>query len=307
MTELDHNAAAQAVRDFCAARNISYDADVVLKDYTTFQIGGRCALMASPCSAEEIAALVRFCREGQVPYTVVGRGSNLLVSDEGVEGIIIRLGKRLSGLKLLSDGVVECAAGVSLARLCAFAQENGLSGLEFAWGIPGSAGGAVYMNAGAYGGEMKDVLLQASHVTDDGQVGTLPSEELMLGYRRSFYTGKEYVITSLQVGLHPDDPQAIRARMDDYMQRRMSKQPLEYPSAGSVFKRPEGNYAGKLIQDCGLKGYRIGGAMVSDKHSGFIINVGNATCADVQALIRHIQETVAQQTGYRLECEVKMI
>ena len=275
--------------------------------HCTFKIGGPADLFASPRDQKQLCDLLALCREAQVPVTVVGKGSDLLVSDEGIRGVVVHIDGGFGGLSLAGPGVIRCGAGVSLAKLCLFALENGLTGLEFAWGIPGSAGGAAYMNAGAYGGEMKQVLTRCTHMTPDGRLGAFAGEELALSYRRSAYTGSDRIITSLELALAPGDKEQIRARMDDYLSRRKQKQPLEYPSAGSVFKRPAGYFAGGLIEQCGLKGYRIGDAMVSEKHAGFIINAGQASCRDVLQLIAHIQHTVQQECGVSLECEVKHI
>ena len=195
-------------------------------------------------------------------------------------------------------------AGVSLSKLCAFAASHALGGLEFAWGIPGSVGGAVYMNAGAYGGEIVDVIKSATFLEEDGTIRTLPVEELDLSYRHSCFTGTKRIILEAEFSLHPDEKEAISARMDDYIGRRTSKQPLDKPSAGSTFKRPKGGYASALIEQCGLKGFTIGGAQVSEKHSGFLVNCGDATAADMEALIHHVQRVVKEQTGFSLECEV---
>ena len=275
--------------------------------HTTFKIGGPADLFASPKDQAQLGEILALCREAQVPVTVIGKGSNLLVSDEGIRGVVVHMDGGFGGLTLAGPHTIRCGAGISLAKLCLFALENGLSGLEFAWGIPGSAGGAAYMNAGAYGGEMKQVLTRCTHITPDGRLGAFSGENLKLSYRRSAYTDSDYVITSLELTLTPGNKDQIRAKMDDYLSRRKEKQPLEYPSAGSVFKRPPGYFAGGLIEQCGLKGYRIGDAMVSEKHAGFIINVGQASCRDVLQLIAHIQRTVLQECGVPLECEVKHI
>jgi UDP-N-acetylmuramate dehydrogenase len=274
--------------------------------HTTFQIGGPADVFIDVSGEAALAALLKVCRKEEIPFLVVGKGSDLLISDQGFRGAVLHLGAGFCELRREEDRVY-CGAGNSLARLCRFAQQSGLAGLEFAWGIPGSAGGAVYMNAGAYGGEMKDVLVCCRHVSAEGVSGGLQGEALGLSYRHSAYHDNGAVVTSLVVQLRRDDPDSVDMRMQDYMQRRKSKQPLEYPSAGSVFKRPPGYFAGGLIEQCGLKGKRIGGAMVSTKHAGFIVNTGNATCEDVCSLIDLIQETVLRETGVALECEVKWI
>lgn len=275
--------------------------------YTSFQIGGPADVFVEVPSGPALSQLLRVCGEQSLPWIILGNGSNLLVPDEGLRGVVLHLCGEFQTVTPMEDGKIQCGAAVSLMKLCKTAQQQGLSGLEFAWGIPGSVGGAAYMNAGAYGGEMKDVLLHCRHVAATGELGQRMGEALCLSYRRSAYTDTKDVITWVTVGLKKDDPAAIRERMDDYMGRRKAKQPLEYPSAGSVFKRPEGHYAGGLIEQCGLKGHRVGGAMVSEKHAGFLINFDRAACADVCNLIAHIQEKVYQQTGVPLEREIKIL
>jgi len=281
--------------------------DEPMSRYTTFKIGGPADLVLEISSETDLCRVVRKCRSLKVPYCVVGKGSNLLVSDKGIEGCVLLLTGELTGIERIGKGRVRSGAGTSLARLCSFALSEELSGLEFAWGIPGSVGGAAFMNAGAYGGEMKNVLLSCRHVTPEGEIGELNGEALKLGYRRSAYTKNGCIITQITVQLTKDSTAEIRGRMEDYMQRRKSKQPLEYPSAGSVFKRPPGKFAGALIENSGLKGYAVGGAKVSEKHAGFIVNTGGATCREVEALITHIQKTVEERENVRLECEVKKI
>lgn len=279
-----------------------------LARYTSFQIGGNADLLVSPSSPEALAELLVLCRHKGIPFFILGKGSNLLISDKGMRGVVFHLDRGFSSLQLAEDGVtITCGAGVSLTRLCRFALEHSLTGLEFAFGIPGSAGGAAYMNAGAYGGEMKDVLKSVTHLTPSGTSGSLSGDALRLRYRRSAYTDNGFIITGITVELQKGNREEIHARMLELMERRKSKQPLEYPSAGSIFKRPEGYYAAALIEQCGLKGKSVGGAQVSEKHSGFIINTGSATCRDVQDLIVVIQQTVFQKVGVKLETEVKMV
>lgn len=297
--------------NICNIKQIALDKGCTVKEnepmsrYTTFKIGGSAQALISVYDITSLKAILQQCQKDNVPVFILGKGSNLLVSDKGIEGVVIRLDGNFKRITLVDDETVCCGAAASLASLCRFALEKGLSGLEFAWGIPGSAGGAAYMNAGAYGGEMKDVLLECSHITKDGECGRLSSDELELSYRHSAYADNQNVITGITVKLKKDSTAEINARMDDYMNRRKSKQPLEYPSAGSVFKRPAGYFAGTLIQDSGLKGVRVGGAMVSEKHAGFIINTGSATCDDVLKLIEHIKQTVKAKFGVELECEIK--
>ena len=274
---------------------------------TTFKIGGEARLLVSVPNISALKAVLFQCQKENAPIFVLGKGSNLLVSDKGIDGVVIKLDGEFKRITLVEDDTIFCGAAASLASLCRFACDNGLSGLEFAWGIPGSVGGAVYMNAGAYGGEMKDVLICSSHIGKNGEISSLPAEELDLSYRHSIYSESGDIITGAAVRLKRDSKAEISRRMDEYMQRRRDKQPLDYPSAGSVFKRPQGYYAGTLIEICGLKSCSIGGAQVSSKHAGFIINTGKASCDDVLSLIKHIQNTVYSKYAVELECEVKPI
>lgn len=275
--------------------------------HTSFNIGGPADLFIEIVSKETLSSLVTACRRWEIPIFILGNGSNLLVSDYGIGGAVLHISDGFSELQLIGAYDIRCGAGARLSRLCNFAHENSLSGLEFAWGIPGSTGGAAFMNAGAYGGEMKDVLVSCEHIGPDGTGGSREGEALELAYRRSAYSSSGEIITSLRLHLKPGDPEAIRTRMDELMLRRKEKQPLEFPSAGSVFKRPPDHFAGTLIEQCGLKGFQIGGAQVSEKHAGFIINRGGATCSDVRRLIEHIQSEVFLQTSIQLETEIRMI
>ncbi len=284
-----------------------YYKDFPLAKVTSFQTGGNADLLFLPSGAQALSALITACKESGVPYFVIGNGSNLLVSDKGVRGVVLRLGAPMSEIAYLGDGKIRCAAGAPLTALCNFALKHSLSGLEFAYGIPGSAGGAAYMNAGAYGGEMKNVLTSCNHIAPDGTIGSFSGEALELGYRKSVYSGKSYCITDLFLQLTKGDAAQIKAAMDDKMARRIEKQPLEFPSAGSTFKRPEGYFAGALIEECGLKGFSVGGAQVSEKHAGFVINKGGATTADILALIHRIQDTVYRKKGVFLQTEVEFI
>lgn len=275
--------------------------------YTSFKIGGPAQLFLCPASQEQLSAVCREAARLYVPLTVIGNGSNLLVADEGIRGAVIHIGRGFQELRPDGPTGLVCGAGVPLKRLCLFALENSLTGLEFAYGIPGSAGGAAFMNAGAYGGEMKDILKACDHIDAQGVSGRLEGEALALSYRHSAYSENGCIITTLHLSLAQGEPEAIAQRHKELMARRKEKQPLEYPSAGSVFKRPEGYFAGTLIEQCGLKGKTVGGAQVSRKHAGFIINTGNATCADVLALIRLIQEEVFKAAGVKLEPEIRRI
>ena len=278
-----------------------------MKEHTSLKTGGNADILINPKDDEAVKAILTFAKENDTPLTVVGNSSNMLVSDDGIKGIVMKTAGGLNDISL-SGNIITAGAGVSLAGLCIFALDNSLSGLEFAYGIPGTVGGAVYMNAGAYGGEIKDVLKCVTHITPGLITEQKSVGELSLSYRHSFYSDNDgYFILNAQFELQKDDPKLIKERMDDFLSRRKSKQPLEYPSAGSTFKRPEGYFAGKLIEDCGLKGYRIGGAMVSEKHAGFVINYDNATTEDILNLITYIQKTVKEKTGVTLETEVKIL
>lgn len=293
----------------CEEFGCAYREKEPMRLHTSFKIGGPADLYLMPDTPEQVSALLPFIRKCGIPLYILGRGSNVLVSDEGIRGAVLALGGRMSGMRLCSPTTISCAAGAGLERLCRFALEHGLTGLEFAYGIPGSVGGAVFMNAGAYGGEMKDVLRSATHCTANGQIEALRGDALDLSYRHSAYMGmgEGCCILSAEISLQPGDPADIRARMEELRGKRREKQPLEYPSAGSTFKRPKGAYAAELIDRCGLKGLRIGDAMVSEKHAGFIVNVGSASCADILRLIERVQEAVLQKTGYALECEVRLL
>ncbi|MDO4798425.1 MAG: UDP-N-acetylmuramate dehydrogenase [Coriobacteriales bacterium] len=273
--------------------------------HTTFEVGGPADVFVVPQSTQELIACVGGCRKLQVPYFVLGKGSDLLVSDEGYRGVMIALDDLCD---IAQDGnVLVCDAGAALVDVAERACELGLAGFEFACGIPGSVGGACFMNAGAYDGCMADVLESVDVLDADGAVRTLAVDELDLGYRRSRVRTEGLVVLRARIALSPQDAAQIRAKMDDFTRRREEKQPLEYGSAGSTFKRPEGYFAGKLIMDSGLKGYRVGNACVSTKHAGFVVNLGGATAADVRAVITHVQDEVERQFGVRLEPEVRFL
>lgn len=290
----------------CNEIKCEYAVEVPLKDYTSFKIGGNADVLVFPDTANKVIAVTDFLRSNGIPLLVIGKGSNLLINDGGFRGVVINTCK-MDKIELVDDTTIYCQSGASLSRLCRFALENSLTGLEFAFGIPGTAGGAAYMNAGAYGGEMKDVLSRCVHISPDGMVSAYESTELDLSYRHSVYSDKDYIILSLFLKLEKGDKSEIKAKMDDLISRRRDKQPLEFPSAGSTFKRPEGFFAGALIEQCGLKGYTSGGAQVSEKHAGFVVNIGEATAEDVMNVINHCKETVFNRTGVTLEPEVKII
>lgn len=292
--------------DLCKEIECEYSTDTLLKDYTSFKIGGKADVMIFPDSIEKVSAVIRFIGCENITALVLGKGSNMLVDDDGFRGVVINT-CRLDDLTLVDETTVVCQCGVSLSKLCRFALENSLTGLEFAFGIPGTAGGAAYMNAGAYGGEMKDVLVSCEHINADGSIGVFNADELKLGYRHSVYSDSDMLITSLTLKLSKGNSDEIKAKMDELMGKRRDKQPLEYPSAGSTFKRPEGYFAGALIEQCNLKGFTVGGAQVSEKHAGFVVNKGGATASDVISVIEHCKKTVFENTGVTLEPEVKII
>lgn len=277
-----------------------------MKKHTTFRIGGPADYFLMPQSEKEAADAVAVCREERVPYSIVGNGSNLLVSDSGYRGVVIQLYKEMSRVQV--EGThIYAQAGASLAKIAAAAMEAGLAGFEFAAGIPGTLGGACVMNAGAYGGEMKDVLVNVTVLDESGSIKKLVGSELELGYRTSIIAKKGYIVLNAEIELRRGNLDEIRCLMNELRDKRVSKQPLEYPSAGSTFKRPEGYFAGKLIQDAGLRGFRVGDAMVSEKHCGFVINAGEATAAEVDSLMKQVSERVQAQFGVALEPEVKRL
>lgn len=276
--------------------------------YTSFRVGGPADLLVEPNSTEALSGLLKACKQEGVKPLVLGKGSNVLVPDSGLQNVVLLLGEAFSKVEYCGNNMVRAQAGASVTKLCRFALDYSLTGLEFAYGIPGSVGGAIYMNAGAYGGEMKDVVMVVNHMTADGEKGSWQGKaELGFDYRYSNYMGADLIITSVIFYLEKGNPDAIKMKMDQTMARRVAKQPLEYPSAGSTFKRPEGHFAGALIEQCNLKGYAIGGAQVSEKHAGFVINRGNATATDILQLISYIQETVRKETGVSLEPEVQIL
>lgn len=290
------------------SNNILYKTDEPMSKHTSFKTGGNAAVFIDIADAETLGKVLKICSEEQTDIFVLGKGSNLLVSDEGIrDKAVIHLSTDFAEMKLLDETTIEVQAGASLASLCKFALANSLTGLEFAYGIPGSVGGAAYMNAGAYGGEMKDVVTMVNHVDKNGNVGCYCGSELDFSYRHSAYSDSDFIITSVVIKLEKGDKAEIEAQMTDVMGRRVDKQPLEYPSAGSVFKRPQGYFAGALIEQSDLKGKRIGGAMVSEKHAGFIINYDNATTTDVINLIKYCQKTVFDKFGVELHTEIKFV
>jgi UDP-N-acetylmuramate dehydrogenase len=277
-----------------------------MKDHTTFKIGGPCDYFLTPSSLDELSQLLVLCKEHKIEVFVLGNGSNLLVTDKGYRGAVIQVFKNFNQVTIEGNTIIA-GAGILLVALASVAAKGKLTGLEFASGIPGTLGGAVYMNAGAYGGEMKQVVTKVTAINLNGEVKVFNRNELDFDYRHSALQDKHFIAIEVELELKEGDIKSIKELMFDFNSRRKDKQPLEFPSAGSTFKRPEGYYAGKLIMDSGLKGYRIGDAMVSDKHCGFVVNNGDATFNEVYELIQHIQKTVFEQYGVTLQREVKIL
>lgn len=277
-----------------------------MKKHTTFRIGGPADIFAVPGTPGEAAEVVRICREQRAPFYVIGNGSNLLVSDGGYRGVILQIYKNLSEISVREE-LMTVQAGAMLSVMAKRALAAGLSGLEFASGIPGTAGGAVVMNAGAYGQEIKDVLEEITVLTPEGTIESVPAEKLDLSYRHSTVPEKGWIVLGARLRLQKGDAGEIRARMEELRERRAEKQPLDLPSAGSTFKRPEGSFAGRLIMEAGLRGFSVGDAQVSEKHCGFVVNKGNATAADVRELIREVTERVREYAGVTLEPEIRFL
>lgn len=280
--------------------------DEPMSRHTTFRIGGPADFFLLPVSYEETGKILKVCREEHMPYFFLGNGSNLLVSDNGYRGVIIQMYRNMNQIQVEGEQI-RAQAGALLSGIAAAAKNESLEGFEFAGGIPGTLGGAVVMNAGAYGGELKDVLKEATVMTQEGEILTIPVEELAMGYRTSIVRTKGYLVLEAVIALKKGEPEEIRGRMRELTEKRTGKQPLEYPSAGSTFKRPEGHFAGKLIMDCGLRGYNVGGAKVSEKHCGFVINAGGATARDVRDLMDDVTDKVREKFGVTLEPEVKFL
>ncbi len=294
------------LEEICRANGIPCESDKPLAPLTTMKIGGACDRLVTVIGEKELLTAVDSCRSAGIPYFILGRGSNLLVSSKGYRGCVINLAPGESPV-FINGNEVTAWAGASLQRVCMLARDNSLAGLEFAYGIPGSVGGALFMNAGAYGGEMKDVVTSCRYIGADGGIHEMQAADMQLAYRSSIFSNGNYVITSVTMELRPGDKAEITVRMDELMQRRRDKQPLNYPSCGSTFKRPEGYFAAALIEECGLKGFSIGGAQVSDKHSGFVINRDNATFEDVMAVVGEVRRVVLEKKGVELECEMLIL
>jgi len=277
-----------------------------MKNHTSFRVGGPADILIMPSNTERLVEVLKLCKEKKVPFFIMGNGTNLIVRDKGIRGVVIKTYENFNEYKVI-DNVIEAYAGILLSRIADIALEKELSGLEFASGIPGTLGGAVFMNAGAYGGEMKDIVIQTEYIDSDNQVRVLSGSQHEFGYRSSCIQRESGIVLKSRIMLKKGSKSEIKAVMEDLNTRRTEKQPLELPSAGSVFRRPEGYYAGKLIQDCGLRGYRIGGAEVSCKHCGFIVNSDGATAEDIISLIKHIQKSVKAKFGVDMRTEVRIV
>lgn len=277
-----------------------------LSSYTTFGIGGSFPLLIEANGAETLSKLIPMMRNENIPFYVIGRGSNLLAADSDLDMVFIHIGRDMAEIAV-DGGKLSCGAGASLSAVCTAARDHSLAGLEFAYGIPASVGGAVFMNAGAYGGEIKDIIVSAEAVDMNGKIIIFTPAEMDMSYRHSIFSKGGYIITKAEFELQKGNVSEITEKMNTLTAKRREKQPLEYRSAGSTFKRPQGAFAAALIEQCGLKGYTVGGAQVSMKHSGFVINTGNATFEDVMAVVEHVKKTVYEQTGFTLECEPEII
>ena len=280
--------------------------DELMSRHTTFRIGGPASVFVTPKSEKDLVTAIEICRSQGAPYFILGNGSNLLVSDQGYDGVVVHIGSDLRDISV--EGTeITAKTGTMLSQVAHAALAHGLTGMEFAAGIPVSLGGACMMNAGAYGGEMSQILVGVRALDDKGQIVELAADQLELGYRHSIMMEKQYVVLGARIHLEKGNPEKIQAQMDDLKEKRIAKQPLEYPSAGSTFKRPEGAFAGKLIMDAGLRGFRIGDAMVSEKHCGFVVNAGKATAEDVCGVISHVQQVVMEKYGKELEPEIRFL
>jgi len=301
---LDREKYTKLLENIAGKENVKTDEP--MKNHTSFKIGGPADFFVTPCSVYSLCEVIKLCNNEKLPIFIMGNGTNLLVSDKGIRGVVVKIYDNLSDFHVKED-CIEAYGGILLSKLSDIALENGLTGFEFASGIPGTLGGAVAMNAGAYGGEMKDVVVETEYIDKEGNIKIVRGEEHQFGYRTSFIQKQSGIAVKSLIKLKKGDKSSIKALIDDLTARRRDKQPLEMPSAGSVFKRPEGYFAGKLIEDCGLRGYSIGDAQVSEKHCGFIVNKGNATAKDILDLIRHIQKTVKDKFSVDLQTEVRIV
>lgn len=294
----------ERLRGIVGAESVACDEP--MSRHTTFRVGGPADCFVTPGSADELAAVLGACREAGERAYVLGCGSNVLVADAGLRGVVVRIGPKMAAVSIDDGGAVVAQAGAMNSKVARAAQEAGFAGYEFAAGIPGTIGGAAIMNAGAYGGELRDVATGVTCLDGAGRVVEVPAADADWSYRHSMMGEAGYTVLQVMLQLHPDDPRAIQERMDDLARRRNEKQPLDLPSAGSTFKRPEGHFAGKLIQDAGMQGHTVGGAQVSTKHAGFVVNLGNATASDVLQVIRDVQDAVLADSGISLEPEVRL-
>ena len=294
------------IEELCVKNGTAFKRNALLKQHCSMKIGGECDILVKPTDETILSELLSLCRNENIPFFVLGRGSNVLFSDRGFRGAIILIGQEMGGIDVSGNEIIA-GAGAALNAVCNAALENSLSGAENLYGIPGSVGGALFMNAGAFGSEMKDIAVSCRYIDEQGKLCEMLAENMDLSYRHSVFSKRECVITSVKMRFSNGEKTAIKARMDEVMQRRKDKQPLEFPSCGSTFKRPLNAFAAALIEECGLKGFQIGGAQVSEKHSGFVINRGGATFDDVMAVVEHIKKTVREQKGVELECEMIII
>ncbi len=292
----------ERLQQICDTHRCTLQTDVPLSQHTTFRIGGTADYWAEIASPEGLQALLAFCKEEGIPYFILGRGSNVLAADEGFRGVILHIAGDFAAISL-EGTTMTCQAGACLSAAARLAAEHSLTGMECLAGIPGTIGGALYMNAGAYGGEMKDIVVSCTYLDADGTIRTMSAEEMQLSYRHSVFMERDGIILSVTLRLAEGEKSEIQGKMEELLHQRKTKQPLEFPSAGSTFKRPAGSYASLLVDQCGLKGKTVGGAQVSEKHSGFVINTGAATCADVLQLCAEIRDIVQERTGYVLELE----
>lgn len=291
----------------CTELGCSYRPEESLKEHTTFRIGGKCRIAVFANSEESVVKVVSFCRNKNIKFAVLGNGSNIIAEDKYFDGVVLIIGNDFSDICSVRDGIVECESGLMLSRLCITVKNEGLTGLEFAYGIPGTVGGALYMNAGAYGGQMSDVVVSADYLDTDGTIKTISCENMDLSYRHSAFMNSGRIILRVRLKLKKGTVGEIEQKMEELINKRRDKQPLNYPSAGSTFKRPEGAFAAALIEECGLKGFSVGDAQVSEKHSGFVINKGNATFNDIMELVEKVREKVKTDTGYELELEPEIL
>lgn len=287
--------------------NLNTKSDVYLKDYLSLKIGGKAQYFIEVENSDQLLTAIKVSKDLDLRYFIIGNGSNTLALDYGVEGVVIYLGEKYARITLLDNNIIKAEAGALLEDVCLFAQANGLYGMEALYGIPASVGGAIYMNAGAYDGEIKDVVLNVDYIDDKLNEVTLSNSESDFSYRHSYFMDKKGAVSAAYFKLHKGDKEEILAKMQDYLHRRVSKQPLEYPSAGSTFKRPNNHYASALIDMCGLKGFSVNGIQVSEKHAGFLINIGDGTSKDFITLINHIQSVVYTATGFKLEPEIQIL